>query len=493
MKNIHAADTPPETPGETPPRGVGLREGFTTGSALTAAAMAALRLLLRGEAPDSVTVPLPPFTADDRDDRVSGSHGDNGGDAAPAGWLDVPVETVARLDGARAGTRAALGVVIKDGGDDPDATHRARIEALVECAPAGMPLPQDVNDLPEIGDGLTETGNGSPDILGLPDLPDLPDTPVTPGMPDLLLPFPGGEAFPVAPAISTPQVAPSPPPSSGPCPPRDGVTVLLRGGTGVGRVTLPGLPVAVGEPAINPEPRRQLAFAVHRECAAAGWRGTVRVTARVPEGQRMARHTLNPRLGIVGGISILGTRGTVRPYSHDAWQAAVAQGLDVARAAGLTEVCLSTGRRSETLLMRAYPALPPLAFVQAADFAAFSLAAAAQRGFARVAWGCFFGKLVKLAQGLPHTHAHTAPLDLPLLARWAADAGAGTETRAAVAAANTAGQALELLLTDPAHPAVLRAVARRARDAAHGWTGGAESVTVTVHLFHMDGRCLVTA
>ncbi len=263
--------------------------------------------------------------------------------------------------------------------------------------------------------------------------------------------------------------------------------------TGVGRVTLPGLPVAVGEPAINPEPRRQLAFAVRRECAAAGWRGTVRVTARVPEGPRIARHTLNARLGIVGGISILGTRGTVRPYSHDAWQAAVAQGLDVARAAGLREVCLSTGRRSETLLMRAYPALPPLAFVQAADFAAFSLAAAARRGFIRVAWGCFFGKLVKLAQGLPHTHAHTAPLDLPLLARWAADAGAEAEACAAVAAANTAGQALELLLADPAHPAVLRAVAQRARDAAHGWTDGAEHVTVTMHLFHMDGRCLVTA
>lgn len=470
-------DPPVDVPFDAPPQGAELREGFTTGSALTAAAIAALRLLLRGESPVGVAVPLPPFTAD----GVSGGNsGGNGSNAAPAGWLDVPVEKVARCDGGGAGACAALGVVIKDGGDDPDATHRARIEALVECAPAGMALPK-----PEAGHVLSEvdaglTGYGPPN---LPDLPDLPD------MPDLLLPLPGCDASPGTPAISPPQAAHSP--AAGPR--RDRVTVLLRGGTGVGRVTLPGLPVAVGEPAINPEPRRQLAFAVHRECAAAGWCGTVRITARVPEGQRIARHTLNPRLGIVGGISILGTRGTVRPYSHDAWQAAVAQGLDVARAAGLTEVCLSTGRRSETLLMRAYPALPPLAFVQAADFAAFSLAAAAQRGFARVTWGCFFGKLVKLAQGLPHTHAHTAPLDLPLLARWSAEAGAGAETCAAVAAANTAGQALELLLADPAHPAVLRAVARRARDAAHGWTGGAERVTVTVHLFHMDGRCLVTA
>lgn len=459
-----------DPPVNAPPHGAELREGFTTGSAMAAAAMAALRLLLRGEAPDKVPVPLPPFTIDIE------SSGNGGGDAAPAGWLDVPVEEVTRLGSVHADIRAALGVVIKDGGDDPDATHRARIEALVECAPAGVALPECADN---------PTGDCVP---GLPDTSVTPDSANLPGTPDLLLPFPGCDA-----SIGAPTPTPRPPLSPAACPPHAGVTVLLRGGTGVGRVTLPGLPVAVGEPAINPEPRRQLAFAVHRECAAAGWRGTVRVTARVPEGQRIARHTLNPRLGIVGGISILGTRGTVRPYSHDAWQAAVAQGLDVARAAGLTEVCLSTGRRSETLLMRAHPALPPLAFVQAADFAAFSLAAAAQRGFDRVAWGCFFGKLVKLAQGLPHTHAHTAPLDLPLLAQWSTDAGAGAETCTAVAAANTAGQALELLLADPAHPSVLRAVAERARDAAHGWTGGAERVTVTVHLFHMDGRCLVTA
>lgn len=428
--------------------GAPLREGFTTGSALAAAAMAALRLLLRGGRVATVQTPLPPFS-------TSEDHG------TPAGWLEVPVAEAELVAPLRVGVGVALGVVVKDGGDDPDATHGARIEALVECAAEGMTLP-DVGATPQ-EDGVSPAGASN--------------------VPDLLLSFP----FDAPPRAATPHPGASISPSP------DGVTVLLRAGTGVGLVTLPGLPVAVGEPAINPEPRRQLAAAVRAECAAAGWRGTVRVTARVPEGQRIARHTLNPRLGIVGGISILGTRGTVRPYSHDAWQAAVAQGLDVARAAGLTEVCLSTGRRSETLLMRAHPALPPLAFVQAADFAAFSLTAAAQRGFARVAWGCFFGKLVKLAQGLPHTHAHTAPLDLPLLAQWALDAGAGRDACAHIAAANTAGQALEILLADPAHPGVLRHVAERARAAAHRWTGGRETVTVTVHLFHIDGRCLVTA
>ncbi|EGY26351.1 cbiD family protein [Desulfovibrio sp. A2] len=435
-----------------PPDGASLREGFTTGSALAAAATAALRLLLRGGRAATVSVPLPPFSSGE-------DHG------APAGWLDVPVTEATLVAPVHLNAGAALGAVVKDGGDDPDATHGARIEALVECAAEGTALP-------EIGATPQEDGVSPADASS--------------NVPDLLLAFPCD-----APSRAATGAAASFPPPIPASP--NGVTVLLRGGAGVGLVTLPGLPVAVGEPAINPEPRRQLAFAIHHECAAAGWRGTVRVTARVPEGQRIARHTLNPRLGIVGGISILGTRGTVRPYSHEAWQAAVAQGLDVARAAGLTEVCLSTGRRSETLLMRAHPALPPLAFVQAADFAAFSLAAAAQRGFTRVAWGCFFGKLVKLAQGLPHTHAHTAPLDLPLLAQWGLDAGADKAACAHIAAANTAGQALEILLADPAHPGVLRHVAERARAAAHRWTGGTETVTVTVHLFHMDGRCLVTA
>lgn len=465
-----------------PPAAGSLREGFTTGSALAAAATAALRVLLGGVLPGTVAVPLPPFTG--KEDAGGG-----GDDCGPAGWLDVPVAGVASVaPGTGVGT--ALGVVIKDGGDDPDATHGARIEALVECVPPGVPLPSRPAAAIWRPCGAPQESD-APMATGPPPLPNGPD---------LVLAFPcdapaaaysaPGRSARLSPSIPL-NVPPGPP--GPPSPWHDGVLVLLRGGTGVGQVTLPGLPVAVGEPAINPEPRRQLAFAVRRECAAAGWRGTVRVTARVPEGRRIARHTLNPRLGIVGGISILGTRGTVRPYSHDAWRAAVAQGLDVARAAGLSEVCLSTGRRSETLLMRAHPELPPPAFVQAADYAAFSLAAAAQRGFARVAWGCFFGKLVKLAHGLPYTHAHAAPLDLTLLARWAAGAGAGAATCAAVAAANTAGQALELLLNDPAHPAVLRAVAEQARAAAQHWTGKAEQVTVTVHLFHMDGRCLVTA
>lgn len=364
----------------------GLREGFTTGSAVTAAAVAALRQLLGMGSLPVLSIPLPPFD----------------GDADPPGRLDIPVHEVAPEG------EGVTGVVIKDGGDDPDATHGARMEAHVVL-------------LPWAASGL----------------------------------------------------------------------LVLEGGVGVGRVTLQGLPVPVGEAAINPGPRAQLACAVREVCLACGYAGGVRVTVRVPEGVNIARHTLNPRLGILGGISILGTRGTVRPYSHEAWKAAIVQEFDVARAVGLTRACLSTGRRSETLLMRRYPGLPEQAFVQAADFVAFALDAAAERGFTELAWGCFFGKLVKLAQGLPHTHARTAPLDLPRLARWCREAGVDPARADAVAMANTAGQALDILAPDAACAATLDTVARRAKAHAERFAG--RGVRVTIHLFHLNGTELTTA
>ena len=215
-------------------------------------------------------------------------------------------------------------------------------------------------------------------------------------------------------------------------------------------------------------------------------RPALTVVISVPGGEELARHTLNPRLGIQGGISILGTQGTVRPYSHAAWRATVAQGLSVARATGCRTVCLSTGRRSEVLLMRRYPTLPEQAFVQAADFARFSLSEAGRLPLERLVWGCFFGKLAKLAQGLEYTHAREAPLDMAALATLCAEAGAACAP--AVARCVTAAHALELLLADPAGDAALAAVGARAAATARRFAGRA----VTLHLFHTDGRELLT-
>ena len=270
-------------------------------------------------------------------------------------------------------------------------------------------------------------------------------------------------------------------------PPHD---LRLEAGPGVGRATLPGLPVAVGAPAINPGPRAQLRFALRRALDDMAGEGAERpaldVILSVPGGEELARHTLNPRLGITGGISILGTQGTVRPYSHAAWRAAVAQGLSVAAATGCRAICLSTGRRSERLLMRRYPELPPQAFVQAADFARFSLAAAGALPLERLVWGCFFGKLAKLAQGLEYTHAREAPLDMAALAALCREAGAACAPE--ISRAVTAAHALELLLADTAAPAALAAVGARAAATARRFAGR----PVTLHLFHTDGRELLT-
>lgn len=266
--------------------------------------------------------------------------------------------------------------------------------------------------------------------------------------------------------------------------------ITLEGGPGVGRVTLPGLPVAVGRAAINPGPQAQLRFALENALAAhaggAPRRTALTVVLSVPGGGELARHTLNPRLGIVGGISILGTQGTVRPYSHAAWRATVAQGLSVARATGCRTLCLSTGRRSEVLLMRRYPEEPPQAFIQAADFARFSLAAAGELAPERLVWGCFFGKLAKLAQGLEYTHAREAPLDMDALA--ALSAGAGAACAPAIARCVTAAHALELLLADPAGDAAIAAVGAKAQATARRFAGR----PVRIHLFHTDGRELLT-
>jgi cobalt-precorrin-5B (C1)-methyltransferase len=221
--------------------------------------------------------------------------------------------------------------------------------------------------------------------------------------------------------------------------------IEILGGPGVGVVTLPGLPVEVGEPAINPGPRRIIRRALHD-----AWEGRpgpvrVRVEISVPKGEELAERTLNPRLGIVGGISILGNTGLVVPFSHGAYTATIAGALKVARASGVDEAVFTTGRRSEKRAMELYDHLPELAFVQIADFFGFALERAVRERMTRVNLVAFFGKALKQARGLANTHAHRAPQDLGILADWLSEAGAGEDIRSSIAAANTGRHALELL------------------------------------------------
>lgn len=264
------------------------------------------------------------------------------------------------------------------------------------------------------------------------------------------------------------------------------LSITIDGGAGVGRVTLPGLPVPVGEAAINPEPRKQIERGVRQ--AAGDFNGTVAVRIEVPAGKTIARKTMNPRLGIRDGISILGTQGIVKPYSHDSWKATIAEGLDVLRAQSIDQVIFTTGRRSERLYLETHPGTPELALVQAADFFKFSMKAAAERDMANICWSLFFGKLVKQAQGLAYTHAKTHPVDFSRLARWCEEAGCASKLLPEIHAANTARQVLELLQTSRARPALIQLLIDKATAHARRFADGRCHVRYTV--FDFDGTRL---
>lgn len=368
----------PEKPATPARRDGPLREGFTTGTAAAGAAKAAAVRLLAGQALPTVDVPLP------------------GG-----GRLELAVDEV-RVNGD-----GAVAAVVKDGGDDPDVTHGARIRCRVTRCPQAAP----------------------------------------------------GE-------------------------------VRVAGGEGVGRVTLPGLPVAVGQAAINPAPRAQIAAAVAEAAAVAGYAGGLCAEVSVPGGEEIARRTLNPRLGIVGGVSILGTSGIVRPFSHAAWEASIEESLDVARALGHETVGISTGRRSEALLRGLLPELPETACVQAADFFARSLAAAATRDFRQIVWAAYPGKLVKMAQGLPNTHAHQGDTDFSALAGWCRAAGWPEAVAVAAGTANTARHAFEMAPSPGARAALAALLADEAL--AHMCRFAGPGPRLRLLVFDFDGALLVS-
>jgi cobalt-precorrin-5B (C1)-methyltransferase len=305
-----------------------LRRGWTTGTCATAAAKAACLLLRDGDAPSEVEVPLPRS-----DQRPS-----------------FAVERC-ELDGD-----AAVGVVVKDAGDDPDVTHGAHLTARVAL--------------------------------------------------------------------------------------RDAAGLELCGGPGVGTVTKPGLGLDVGGPAINAGPRAQIAAAV-AEVFDTGEVGVV-VEVSVPGGEKMARRTSNPRLGIVGGISILGTTGIVRPFSTAAWRASVGQAIDVMDAQGEGTLVLTTGGRSERAARRLAPELPEVCFVEVGDFTGYALKRAVALDFERCLFVGMAGKLSKLGAGVLMTHWTRSKVDPQFLAALTAEAGGGDDVVAAVSEANSARHAYEL-------------------------------------------------
>jgi cobalt-precorrin-5B (C1)-methyltransferase len=219
----------------------------------------------------------------------------------------------------------------------------------------------------------------------------------------------------------------------------EGAGVTFKAGPGVGTVTRPGLPVPPGEPAINPVPRKMIAHAV---AEAAGGEGDFEVEIEVPDGEKMAARTLNPRLGILGGISILGTTGIVIPYSCSAWIHGIFEGVDVARAAGLDHVAGATGSTSEKAIQQLH-GLPEIALIDMGDFVGGMLKYIRSHPVAKVSVAGGVAKMTKLAQGMLDVHSKRGAPDLEALAEVAAEAGASAALAERIRAANTVAEAFQ--------------------------------------------------
>ena len=311
-------------------RGEKLRTGWTTGTCAAAAAKAAARALLSGEAQKEVEIKLP-RKGEEKRVRFTVERCE-----VKASWAEA--------------------VVVKDAGDDPDVTHGAHLTARVSW--------------------------------------------------------------------------------------REGPGIELRRGEGVGVVTKPGLGLPVGGPAINEVPRRMIFYSIE-EVLDPEEHG-IRVVISVPNGERMAEKTTNPRLGIVGGISILGTTGIVRPFSTASWRASVGQAVDVMGAQGHDAFVLSTGGLTEKAAMRLLPDLEEVCFIEVGDFTGHALKKAVKNKLKRIFFVGMVGKLAKLAAGVMMTHWTRSKVDNDLLAEITAKTGGSEELVKEVQNANTARHAYEL-------------------------------------------------
>ena len=262
-----------------------------------------------------------------------------------------------------------------------------------------------------------------------------------------------------------------------------GSGVSLRAGPGVGVVTRAGLPLPPGEAAINPVPRRMIALALGEVAAAAGALGDVVVEIAIPGGEKIAERTLNARLGIVGGLSILGTTGIVTPYSCSAWIYGIRQGIDVARAEGLRHVAGATGRTSEAAVQALY-GLPEIALIDMGDFVGGMLKHLRDHPIARVSIAGGLAKTTKLAQGFLDLHSKRGCADLATLAKVAANAGAPADLAERMAGANTVLECFQL--ADAAGFALGEIIARQARAVAAEVLRGA-AVDLEVLIFDRQG------
>ena len=265
--------------------------------------------------------------------------------------------------------------------------------------------------------------------------------------------------------------------------------IEITGGVGVGMVTKPGLAVEVGKPAINPVPMRMIKENVSQvvDSYGAHFTGVLQVIIEVPDGLALAQKTLNERLGIIGGISILGTTGIVRPVSADAWTATIRSSMDVAQANGVTEIILSTGRTSEKCIQKF---LNPReeALVMMGDYLEFSLKSSYQYRFDQIHVATMWAKLLKGAMGFSQTHVRHGALEPEHVCRFFEDLQIEASILKRIASANTARQILDILLAE-GNEEIIHSVCR------HGSKKYSEiaGLPVCVHLVSSSGTLIFSS
>jgi len=263
--------------------------------------------------------------------------------------------------------------------------------------------------------------------------------------------------------------------------------IMLQGGTGIGVVTKPGLAVPVGEPAINPVPKKMILETVKEVLAMRCIPAAFTVTISIPNGEELAKKTLNQRLGIVGGLSILGTTGLVKPISTKAWTDTIDCSIDVALASGSKTVILSTGRTSELAAQKfiglgaqgsgSGKDLKEEAFIMMGDHVGYSLSACKTKGVKKVVLAGQFAKLVKIACGHEQTHVSSSDLDLQMLADWCSLEPRISNLEPLARQANTARQVLQ---DSGYNPDLVKLVCSRARASAETMASGLAIKTLLV-------------
>ncbi len=259
--------------------------------------------------------------------------------------------------------------------------------------------------------------------------------------------------------------------------------IILGGKNGVGNVTKPGLAAKVGEAAINPVPRQMILNAVQE----VEKEQTLLVQISVTNGEQLAEKTLNKRLGIVGGLSILGTTGIVRPVSADAWTATITASMDVAREAGLTEVVISTGRTSERGVQEQLQ-LPEEAYAMMGDYLEFSLKEGASHGFTTIHLAGMWAKITKAALRIPQTHVRNGALEMVDAAALLKKLGAEGKLFTKIEQSNTARE-MYVHLLEAGKDDIIKKVCQKAKEYGEEVSG----VKVCVYLIDSTNCVVATA